>query len=71
MAPFLSSFYAQVNCVRLLMFELFFIKLSEGIMNAKKAIEFKITVLNDSPKKETFTCKQCTFPSFPTPHIQN
>lgn len=45
------------------MFELFFVKLSEGIRNAKKAIELKITVLNDSPGKETFSCKQCTFPA--------
>ena len=55
MAPFVSSFYTQINCVRLLMFELFFVKLSEGIMNASKAIELKITVLNDSPRKENFT----------------
>lgn len=50
-----------------------FCKVIRCIMNAEKAliIELKITVLNDAPRKKTFTCKQCTFPAqLPTHRIR-
>lgn len=66
-----EKLYTQVNCVRLAMFGLFFGRWSEGIMNAKKVIELKITVLNDSLERMPRPANRAHFlPSSPSMELK-